>query len=1390
MKPFVSGFVLLVASLVFWTGWILSNPAAAQEALPTTSQQASSVTGQAGVILDTSAYWRFYMHGGPIKIDYEAMKAVGEKLLGNTYKEMERTIPAELKKKGRTTDDWRKEVHYPVAYLNLAPLKDRTTSSPPLDWTKADFDDSDWSCYRRPFKMGKEFLWDGYVDTAAQMKTTYFRGGFEIDEPVKAGELALRLVYRGGVCAYLNGQEIVRGHLPAGELTAETTSEAYPLDAYVFLEREYPKDPKHQVASSISYAPSIGSFLGDFDDWGQIPQVWQEEGKIFKPANGGRGWCTQAGWDRVRKLRDRVVEVKIPAKLLRKGANVLAVEVHTSEFHPASLTWNIPWRGSYRWEHGWLLDVKLSSAAKDLPSAFCRPAGVQVWPVDVNHRLYHPEYRPPGNWPKRLRIVAAKNGTFSAQAAVGTDHELTEPNVSVSDFKGPNGATLPAAIVQVLYGVPRPEQEMALAGWNKGNSSIGPTPVNSNVILERFSKYPDIVAAVEAKLAGGRSARQRAEIGRISFFDQLSPTPPGTVPADSCQAVWCSVTVPRQAAAGKYTATVKIQAKGMNPTEMPLELEVADWCLPDAKDFQAIIALEQSPYGVAREYNAQAKKKAAVRPAGQPAGDDSARDEPQDKPANSPPALELWSDEHFRLMEKSLKLLGRVGNDFLGVPVLARTELGNANDSPIRITRKTDGKLSFDFSRMDRYIDLALKHWGNPPWCICFVVDHAGTPSHGQTLPVFDEPSGQMQYVQIGPAAPAELRRNTWRTVSQAIAEHMRGRGLLANTYWGLGGDGSFDPALPPLLREFVPQVKWACYSHQRKCDEFLQFCANVRMAYLYPATSLKGWKALTGPINCWLPRHWNSIAVHEGVSAPAAFRIGLERALASGCPGMARAGADYWQQTWCYNSQLSPYAGNPIVALFWPGADGAESSLRFEMLCEGAQETEARIFLEQAMEKLNDAQLTKQVTEILDRRLLDTCFALTRAPHLKIEEYISGWQKRSRELYQAAGQVAKRLGVDLNRSQVVARIPVRGAGQVELVLRNWSSEDRAYTLSSEQEWVKPPAGAAKAKPGFQKLTVKLDGTKLESGKPVKGALVLTDVATGRQERVAIDADVSQTMQLASPTSSANVAPEGGRHPMTLLNSSGAELEYAITASPAWVKPEPAKGKLAPGAACPVVLAIVPAEKAGGKYDAAVQLTESGGGKLDRKLTVHVVPEYKAPASLPSGATLPLEEALKEKGFIKSYVNSGQAQRGAAPDMFKASQGNSAVPVGLVKQDRKEVPAKSFEKAMLVRVVGELTLNIEGKGFTAFSAEVGTHFLQTRDFRFVPGLPWIPRLHFEVHVDGKFAGHSGLMQFKDAPRLLVVTGLKDAKELRLVTRVDVDQACDVTAVWGNPTLYK
>jgi len=54
-------------------------------------------------------------------------------------------------------------------------------------------------------------------------RAQYYRTSFVVNDLEQAKELSLSLRYRGGVRVLVNGQEIARGHLPAGAMNAELT---------------------------------------------------------------------------------------------------------------------------------------------------------------------------------------------------------------------------------------------------------------------------------------------------------------------------------------------------------------------------------------------------------------------------------------------------------------------------------------------------------------------------------------------------------------------------------------------------------------------------------------------------------------------------------------------------------------------------------------------------------------------------------------------------------------------------------------------------------------------------------------------------------------------------------------------------------------------------------------------------------------------------------------------------------------------------------------------------------------------------------------------------------------------------------------------------------------
>ena len=211
-------------------------------------------------------------------------------------------------------------------------------------------------------------------------------------------------------------------------------------------------------------------------------------------------------------------------------------------------------------------------------------------------------------------------------------------------------------------------------------------------------------------------------------------------------------------------------------------------------------------------------------------------------------------------------------------------------------------------------------------------------------------------------------------------------------------------------------------------------------------------------------------------------------------------------------------------------------------------------------------------------------------------------------------------------------------------------------------------------------------------------------------------------------------------------------------------------------------MAIAPPGKTRAKHGATLRVSERGGVEHIEQLTVHVLPQRQVRSSRPSGRAVPMAELPKES--LISYIYSGRKRnpRDGLPFHKPGRRyGYWGLCIGRTRgKEGRDQPIKEFKRGFAVPPGTEATYRIELKEFSAFSAEVGW----LSDFRLGSESPM---LHFEVYVDGKFAGHSGLMSPADPPRLIAVEGLQGADEIRLVTRLHSDRLNEgemrVSGVW-------
>ncbi|MFW6152514.1 MAG: glycoside hydrolase domain-containing protein, partial [Verrucomicrobiota bacterium] len=291
----------------------------------------------------------------------------------------------------------------------------RIPSSIPENWMQPDFNDSDWFRGRGP-------LMDSYFSRDEGWKTILMRGAFEVKDPKAAGDLKFSLSYRGGAVVYLNGEEVLRTHMPGGQVDAFTPAKPYPDRA--------------------DYMP----------DGFVLPWTRQSTRRA-------RSKAPQEVKDGVALRTRSISDDVIPASKLRKGMNILAVSVHRAPTPAARYVSRPKGMNSTSDDRWWtrlglnMIELKGKPGDAVLPNLGPRPGqGFKSWNQSIVQRVGKSDYADPFALLNPIQIVGTRNGSFSGQIVVGDEKPIKGIKVAVSDLSGPG--VIPKSSVIIRYGLP------------------------------------------------------------------------------------------------------------------------------------------------------------------------------------------------------------------------------------------------------------------------------------------------------------------------------------------------------------------------------------------------------------------------------------------------------------------------------------------------------------------------------------------------------------------------------------------------------------------------------------------------------------------------------------------------------------------------------------------------------------------------------------------------------------------------------------------------------------------------------------------------------------------------------------------------------------------------
>jgi hypothetical protein len=839
---------------------------------------------------------------------------------------------------------------------------DTPSPPPPAGWTAPDFDDSGWIRF-----VGLRFSKTPYLANLC------LRGKFHVTDVDQVRGLRLTLGYYGGAIVTVNGTEVARGHVAPGAGGTDALATPYPEEVYVTPQGEL------------------------------ITKQWN---------------LTDEARRRIAARERVLADVAIPSKVLRKGVNVLAIEILRAPYDKLHLTKLVQDRGGQghvgpQWNSCELRRVQLVADTADglVPNA-SRPAGWQVWNSDVMMSDFDLDYGDPAEPLRPVKILGPRGGAFSGKFVLGDTEPIRGLKVTVGDLSS-GDAKIAASAVRVRYATPWGHETLAIPYIDE----IVPYPRSPGLLSALAEKAPAEVPVMEAPKPDGRTlARWTA-----------SPVPvPGAVAP-----VWLTVSIPADAKPGVYRGTVRAEADGRSAVTVPVEVTVVDWTLPAPQDYRTWVELVEVPDTLSLEYG-----------------------------------LTPYSEKHWEMIAHAFDLLGEAGSRTVHVPLICETNLGH-EQSMVRWIKKADGTYDYDFTLLDRYLDTAAMHMGRPRMVVFWVWDIYLTEQEkyhgkdhlileqaiaareamrgtGPKVTALDPATGKTEMIAL-PQYKTPEGKKLWAPLMAKIMERMKARGLADVMHLGMLNDVTPSKAEYDLFAEICPGVPWALHAHGGPkfgtlpgTTATLAYKAQVWGVQLSDTRSLRGWSQPN------LFTYYDRERQLNGLT-PATWLAMAETAVTGSLRGIGRLGGDYWPPLKNKRGLREGYAWTRYPQSSWrnldlwsyclaPGPDGPVAGTNFEYLREGIEHSEARIYLESVLartadrEKLGEELATRCQT-VLDQRQAAMVRSVAKLQMyewknseltswgggVEVAGYTwflgSGWQERSRMLFELCGEVSRKLG-------------------------------------------------------------------------------------------------------------------------------------------------------------------------------------------------------------------------------------------------------------------------------------------------------------------------------------------------------------------------------------------
>ncbi len=418
-------------------------------------------------------------------------------------------------------------------------------------------------------------------------------------------------------------------------------------------------------------------------------------------------------------------------------------------------------------------------------------------------------------------------------------------------------------------------------------------------------------------------------------------------------------------------------------------MRVADWTVPDRQDYRTWLDIIQSPDALALEYN-----------------------------------VPRWSEKHWEMIAESFRLIGQTGCRIVYVPLLAHSHLGN-EESMVRWVKKADGTWDYDYSILEKYLDVAEKNMGRPKvivfvtWDVYMLPKNASMEPYanasrvkqqaenlekvggeygiGPMVTVLDPGTQKTEMMKL-PVLTAEGSLGAWKGMFDGLRVRLKKRGLEGAAMIGTLHDAWATKADVQVLKEATGNLPWVIQSHGGpKEGQLLYGIAPIGYQAVVWDVKFsddgadyhgKG-EGLNASLHGWTRKVlWSQFERWTRENHPCTrWRTQAEVCITGDQRGPGRLGGEYWRvmrdkrgnrMGRVYQQYPESDWRNLVIAdaLLAPGPDGAVMTNQMEAMREGMQECEAIIVIEGA---LIDEGLRKKLGEDLVKRCETTLTARHR---------------------------------------------------------------------------------------------------------------------------------------------------------------------------------------------------------------------------------------------------------------------------------------------------------------------------------------------------------------------------------------------------------------------------